>query len=193
MRSPRYLAPRTSPTSARRVPTSPLPVRRAACCASTHFDERVAAARIGEIAEHLDDLLGLEPLGLLGLGLDAVEREHEALAADAVAERLEEFLAAVLVGVLERLEQRAARAVSSAILPRPLAASRPTSGSGSLTSLTSVLVHFGSALRESTVATSWRTLGLWSSASLASSSSETRLGEQLGSKRRAAAEALDLA
>jgi hypothetical protein len=40
---------------------------------------------------------------------DAVEREHEALAADAVAERLEEFLAAVLVGLAERLDERRAR------------------------------------------------------------------------------------
>jgi hypothetical protein len=73
------------------------------------LDEVVRAARVRELGEHLEDLVRLEPHHVLGLGLHAVEGEHEALAADAVAERLEKLLPVVLVGVLERVEQRLAR------------------------------------------------------------------------------------
>ena len=108
IRSPMNLAPRTSPISASRVPASPSQwSERLLRLDPLH--ERVADARVGEITEHLEDLLGLEPCVSSVFDLHAVEREHQALAADAVAERLEEFLAAVLVGVAERLEQRTAR------------------------------------------------------------------------------------
>ena len=139
----------------------PVDVRlRARCNCTSAF----AGARIGELAQHVEELLGLVP-GRLGLLLgDAAEREDEALAADAVAQRLEELLAAVLVGVLERLEQRAARLVVGDLAETGGGLARD-SMTGSCTSLMSVSVYLGSALRESTVATSWRTDSLSSPAS----------------------------
>ena len=50
--------------------------------------------------------LRLELLGVALRLVDALQREDEALAADAVAERLEELLARVLVGLAERAEER---------------------------------------------------------------------------------------
>ena len=40
------------------------------------------------------------------VGLDGLEREDQAVGADAVAQRLEELLARVLVRLLERVEER---------------------------------------------------------------------------------------
>jgi hypothetical protein len=80
--------------------------------------QRVTGARIAQLAQHVHDLLGAEPLRLfLLIRANAVEREHEALAADAVAQGLEELLSVLglvaafvgLVGVGERLEQGSAR------------------------------------------------------------------------------------
>src|SRR6185436_1708553 len=71
--------------------------------------KHVRAARIFELADHVEELFGLELLALARLVAHAADREDEPLGADAVAERLEELGARVLVRLLEGVEQRPER------------------------------------------------------------------------------------
>jgi hypothetical protein len=73
------------------------------------FGERVAALRVCQIADHLEDLLRLVPrLGGVLLR-HALERQHQPGAADAVAQRLQEHLLLLHVRALQLIDERLAR------------------------------------------------------------------------------------
>ena len=74
------------------------------------LQQRVAAARVLQLAHQVHDDLGLEPR-LLDAVVVGVHREQEALAADAVLERVQVLLAALFVGLLQGSDQRLARAL----------------------------------------------------------------------------------
>ena len=154
---------RRSPISASRSAASRLPVRlRVASRGTSRGGRRRAGPRSRLIMSKSCCRLRLLALG--GLVRDAPDGENEPVGADAVAKRLEELGARVLVGLVQARARSGPIACSLAILPRPTAASRATSTSLSWTSLTSASVHFASPVRDSTVATSCRTLSLGSPA-----------------------------
>src|SRR6478736_292271 len=112
----------------------------------------VAATRIVELVDHVEDLLLLVVRERRIFGGHRVQGQHQAI-----------------------------RAHGSPILPRPGAAWRETSGSESCTNLISVSVHLGSAFCDRIVATNWRTAGLASPAMLASLSKLTSCTMRSGS------------
>ena len=74
------------------------------------LEQRIAAARIIELVDHVEDLLLLVPRQLLVVLVHGGQAEHQAFGADAIAQRFEVLVAAVLVGRLHGLNQRIARA-----------------------------------------------------------------------------------
>ncbi len=70
--------------------------------------QRVAATRIVELVDHVEDLLLLVVRERLVVRDDRAQREHQAVGADAIAQGFQELVAAVFVGRLQGLDQRLA-------------------------------------------------------------------------------------